>query len=110
VHDRELCLSASADDRHYAVTFAEAVGTGTERGDLPRQLETGDVLRRAGRGRVQTAALKHVGAVQPGRPNAHEHLADPGGGVRVLGDMEIVIADRDRAHGRGGTLANAFSR
>ncbi len=55
------------------------------------------------------AELHHVGAVEPGRVDADEHLAVAGLGVGVLLDAELVIADRDGAHGPGPTRATSWA-
>ena len=73
--DGQLGLRAAADDRHHALADREALGAGSERGHLAGELHAGDVLRRAGRRRVEPAPLHHVRAVQPGRVHPHEHLA-----------------------------------
>ena len=100
VDDRELALAAAADDPHDAVALGEARRAVAEAGDLTRELEAGDVLRRAGRGRVAPAQLHHVGAVDARRAHADEHLAGPGLGVRVLLDEDLAVADRCGAHRR----------
>ena len=56
-------------------------GARPERGHLAGELQAGNVLRRAGRRRVEPAPLHHVRAVQPGRAHAHEHLARARHGV-----------------------------
>ena len=62
------------------------------RDDLAGELEPGDVLRRAGRRRIEAAPLHHVGAVEPGRPHAHE------------------APRRPRARGRGAPRRSAWCR
>ena len=57
VDDRELGLAAARDDRHHAVAGLEALDAGAALDDLARQLEAGDVLRRAGRRRVAALEL-----------------------------------------------------
>ena len=54
----------------------------------------------------RAAALHHVGAVQPGAPDADEHLARPGRRIGVLLDGELLVADRDGVHG-GGTYSRS---
>ena len=99
VDEAQLGLRAAADDRHHAIALAEALRTRAERGDLPGQLEPGDVRRRTRRRRVGALALEHVGAVQPGSPHAHEHLARPGHGVRALLDGDLAVGDHGCPHG-----------
>ena len=64
--------------------------------------------RRAGRRRVQAAALHHVAAVQPGGVHAHQHLAGAGRRVGVLLDEDLLLTDRDGAH-RGQAYPSAVS-
>ena len=91
VHDRELRLAAAADDRHHALAEREALRPGAEPGhDLARELQAGDVLRRAGRRRVEPAPLHHVRAVEPGGAHAHEHLARARHRVGVLLDHDLL--------------------
>jgi hypothetical protein len=99
VHRAQLGLPAAADDRHHAIALGEAVGAGSARGDLPGELQAGDVGRRARRRRVVARALVDVGAVDTGRADADQHL--PGARLRigVLGDDDLAVADRGRAHG-----------
>ena len=101
VHHGELGLGAAAHHRHHPLALLEALGTRSESDHLARQLHTGDVRRRAGRGGVDTPALEHVGAVQAGRPHPHEHLALSGFGIRPLLDDEAPILDGYGAHKRG---------
>ena len=75
---------------------AKRSAPGAERGDLAGELHPGDVLRRAGRRRVQPAPLHHVGAVEPGGAHPHEHLA----GARLRIGM---LLDR-RSPSRGSSL------
>ena len=67
----------------------------------PASSRPGDVLRRAGRRRVEPAPLHHVGAVEAGGAHAHEHLAGAGSRVRVVLDEDLAVADRGGAHGGG---------
>ena len=101
MHGGQLGLPAAADDGHHAVALGEALGPGPARRDLAGELEPRDVLRRPGRRRVVPRALVDVGAVEPGRAHADEHLAGPRLGVRVLGDEDLPVADGGGAHGRG---------
>jgi hypothetical protein len=101
VHGGELGLAAAADDRHHAIARAEPLGARPARDDLAGELEAGDIRRRARRRRVQAAPLHHVGAVDAGRLDADEDLARPGLGVGVVLDAELLVADRDGAHGAG---------
>ena len=83
VDDRELGLAAAGDDRHHAVAGLEALDAGAALDDLARQLEAGDVLRRAGRRRVAALELHDVGAVEPGargRGRAGRSRRGPGSG------------------------------
>jgi len=84
VHDAQLGLSPAADDGHHSISLAEALGARTSGGDLAGELETGDIGRRAGRSRIATAALEHVGRVQAGGADAYEQLADARLRVGVL--------------------------
>ena len=98
VHDGELRLAAAADDRHHAITLGEPTGPGPARGDFAGELEARDVLRRAGRSGIPAEPLMHVGAVQAGGPDPHQHLAGARLGVGVLLDVELGVADGERAH------------
>src|SRR4029079_11388431 len=90
---------AAADDRHDAVALVEARRAGAEADDLARELEPGDVGRGARRGGVHAAALHHVGPVDPGAADADQDLAAAGLGIRMVLDAQLLVADRDRAHG-----------
>src|SRR4051812_11806486 len=98
---RELGLPAAADDRHDAVARGEAVRPGAARDDLAGELEAGDVLGRARRRRVDAAPLHHVRPVDAGGLDADEDLAGPRLGVGVVLDGQLLVADRDGAHGAG---------
>ena len=98
VDDRELGLAAAAGDAHDAVADREACGAVAERLDLAGELEAGDVLRAAGRRRVATAALEHVGAVDARRAHADEHLAGARLGIGMLLDENLAVADRGGTH------------
>jgi hypothetical protein len=97
----QLGLPAAPHDRHHAIALGEALGSRAAAHHLARQLEPGDVGRRARRRRVVAGALVDVGAVEPGPPHADEDLAGPGLGVGVLVDDDLSVADRGGAHGRG---------
>jgi hypothetical protein len=99
LHDRQLRLAPTADDRHHAVALAEALRTRAERGDLAGQLEPRDVRRRTWRRGVAALALEHVRAVEPRRAYAHEHLAGAGLGVRALLDGHVSVGDHGSPHG-----------
>src|SRR4029079_12385180 len=92
-------LPAAAHDRHHAVAQAEARRARAERDDLAGELEPGDVLRRARRGGIHATALHDVGAVDPGGPDADEDLAAARLRVRAVLDEDLLVADRDGAHG-----------
>ena len=68
--DRQLRLAAAADDPHHPVAGWKRVAPGPAARHLAGQLEARDVLGRPGRRRIAAAALMHVGAVEPGRPDA----------------------------------------
>jgi hypothetical protein len=99
VDGRELGLPAAADDRHDAVALGEARRARAEADDLTGELEAGDVGRGARRRGVHPAPLHHVRAVDPGAPDADEDLAAAGLGIRVVLDAQLLVADRDGAHG-----------
>ena len=101
VDDAQLGLAAAAGDRHHAVAHSEARGARPERSDLAGELEPRDVLRRARRGRIAALALQHVGAVEPGGADAHEHFAGPGFGVGALLDGDVTVGDHGSPHRRG---------
>lgn len=71
VNRHELGLAAPSDDRHHAVARGKPVGPGPESCHLARELEAGDVLRRARRSGVATAFLHHVRAVEARGAHAH---------------------------------------
>ena len=99
MRDAQLGLRSSADNPHHLVSGRKAFRCGPQRGHLAGELHPGNVLRRSGRRWIQPATLHHVGAVQPGGMDAHEHLTRARLGVGVLLDDELVLADRDGAHG-----------
>ncbi len=78
VHDRELGLAPTRDDRHDAVARLEALHARAALDHLAGQLQPGDVLGRAGRRRVAALELHHVGAVEPGAADADEQVGVPG--------------------------------
>ena len=100
VHRGQLGLPSAPDDGHHAVALGEALGPGPARHHLARELEPGDVGRRAGGRRVVARALVDVGAVEPGRVDPDEDLAGAGLRVGMLGDDDLAVADGGRAHGR----------
>ena len=104
VDNRQLGLGAAADNRHHAVTFVEAHRARSERGNLARQLQPWDVLRRTRRGWVVTPPLVHVGPVEARGVHPHQHLTRPRHWIRMLFHDELLVFDRDAAHQRG-TLA-----
>src|SRR6185437_2837769 len=85
-------------DRHHTVTGRESRGALAERLHLAGQLHTRNVLGRAGGRRVETAALHHVGPVEPGGAHLHEHLFGAGHGVGVLLYEDLPVADRGGLH------------
>ena len=103
VDDRELGLAAAGDDRHHAVAGLEPLDARAALDDLARQLEAGDVLRRARRRGVAALELVHVGAVEPGAADAHEQVGVAGDRVGVLLDGDRAVPDRGRAHRRDAT-------
>ena len=78
---------------------AKRSAPGPSADDLAGELEARDVGRRAGRRRIATAQLHHVGAVQPAPRDAHEHLAGAGDGVGVLAQLDLAVDDRRGPHG-----------
>ena len=76
---------------------------GPHRDDLARQLEAGDVLRRAGRRGVAALELHHVGAVEPGAADADEQVGVAGDRIGVLLDGDRPVANRGGAHRRDAT-------
>ena len=78
---------------------AKRSAPGPTRRHLAGQLEPGDVGRRARAERGSAPrALEHVGAVEPGGPHPHQHLAGAGLGVGALLDHELAVLDRHRTH------------
>jgi hypothetical protein len=98
VHEGELGLRPAADDRHDAVTDAEAMHAVTRADDLARQFKSGDVGGAARWWRVPPRHLHQVRAVEPGGMHAHEQLAVPRDGVIVFAPLERPVDDRDGAH------------
>ena len=93
--------SACAPPPTIAITrspTAKRSAPGAEGRDLTRELHAGDVLRRAGRRRIEPAALHHVGAVQSRRAHAHEHLSGARLRVGVLLDHDLLLTDGGGAH------------
>ena len=99
VHDAQLGLAAAAHDRHHAIALGEARRARAERGDLAGELEPRDVRRRTRRGGVAALALEHVGAVEPGGADAHEHLAGAGLGIGALLNRDVPVGDHGCPHG-----------
>src|SRR5206468_2740195 len=99
VDDRQLALPAATDYPHHPVAELEALRRRPAAYDLPGELQAGDVLRRAGRRRIVAGDLVDVGAVEPGGPRAHEHLAVPRLRIRVIADDDLAVDDGDGAHG-----------
>ena len=110
MHDRELGLAAAGDDRHHAVAGLEALHAGAALDDLARQLEPGDVLRRAGRRGIEALELQHVGAVEAGAVDADEQVGVAGDGVGVLLDGDRAVADGGGAHAARCYLRRGVSR
>jgi len=63
VHDRELGLTATADDGHHPVADGEVLDRGPDGDDLTGELQARDVGGGVWRCGVQTAALGPVGAL-----------------------------------------------
>ena len=90
---------------------AGSVDAGAVRDDLARELEAGDVGRRAGRRGVVARELHEVGAVQAGTVHPHEHLTRPGFGIGAgLDPQPGVGGDHEGPHAatvRAGAAAPA---
>ena len=108
VDDGELGLAAAGDDRHHAVAGLEAADAAAAGDDLARELEAGDVLRRAGRGRVVAGELHQVGAVEARGADADEQLAVLGLGIGAVGDLDPAVGNRGGTHGGEGTPRSAW--
>ena len=98
VDHRQLGLAAAGDDRHHAVARLEALDAVAGLDHLARQLEPGDVLRRAGRRRIAAGELHHVGAVEPRGVHADQQLAGLRARVRMLFDGDLAVANRRGSH------------
>ena len=98
VDGRELGLPAAADDAHHAIAFGEAPRARPERLDRTRKLQARNVLRASCWSRVAPAQLHHVGAVQAGSRDSHEHLAGARLGVGMLLDEDLAVPDRGGTH------------
>ena len=98
VDDSQLGLATATDDPHHPRSLLEPHRAGPSGRDFPRQLQSRNVLRRAGGSGIPPAQLVDVCPVQAGRVDAHQHL--PGAGLRVgvLVNVDLAIANRDRAH------------
>ena len=99
VHHGELGLPAAADDRHHPVALREALRRPGP-GRPPRRPARGPGMSggEPGRRGIAALALQHVGAVEAGGPDADQHLAGPGLGVRALLHDQPPVLDRHRAH------------
>ena len=64
VHERELGLTAAADDGHHPVADGEVLDSRAGGHDLAGELEAGDVGGGVGRRGVEAPPLDHVGAVE----------------------------------------------
>ena len=98
VDGEPLALAAAADEAHDAVAGLEARGALAERRDLAGDVEPRDVLRPAGRRRVEPALLHHVGAVEAGGTDRDQHLAVAGRGLGMVFDDDLAVADGRGAH------------
>ena len=99
VDDRQLGLTAAADDREHAVALVEALGVRTARGHLAGQLQARDVRRPARRCRVAPGPLVQIAAVDARGAHPHQHFAPARLGVGMLIDEHLALANRRRAHG-----------
>ena len=108
VHQGQLGVAASAHDRHHPVALREALRAGAAGRHLARQLETGNVRRRARRGRIAALELEHVRPVQAGRAHPHQHLSGAGRGVGPLLHHQPPVLDRHRAHAANLVLTGRF--
>ena len=86
-----LGVASAGDEGAGLVAHLPALDAVADGHDRPRHLEPGDVGR-AGRGRVAALPLEQVGAVDPGRGHAQEHLTGPGGRHRPPGGPENLRA------------------
>ena len=101
MHERQLGVAAAAHHRHHALALGEAPGARPERCHLSRELEAGDVGRRARRRRIGALALQHVGAVQAGGAHADQKLVLAGLRVRAVLDDKLSVLDGYGPHRRG---------
>ena len=100
----ELGLPAPADDPEDPVARLQRARNGrTQRIDLARILQTGDVRRRARRCGIHSPALHEIGPVQPACPNADTDLLAPRLGRGDFANLENLrtagAGDDDGLHG-----------
>ena len=80
-HRQQLGLGAAAGDAEHPGAERGRRDAGAERDDLARELEPGDVGRRAGRRGVVPRELHEIGAVQAGAVHPYEDLTRPRFGI-----------------------------
>ena len=108
VNHRHRRLSPTADHRHNPVAEPEPAGVRPVGHDFARQLESEDVRRRTGRGRVDALGLEEIGVVYPGGVNSNEDLARSGDRVGPFldhGHAAIRPGRDDGLHLRQATAA-----
>jgi hypothetical protein len=95
-------IAAALHQRAYQVALLEVTAFQVAVDDLTRHFQAGQVGG-AGRHRVFTHALQHVGPVDAGGVDLDEHFAGPQGRRRALAQLQDFrlagLGDLDGAHG-----------
>ena len=93
-----------ADDAHHAVPDLQRADTLATPFDLAGELQARYVVRHAGRGGIQAAPLKQIGAVDSGGTDADNDVLRPGQRVRNFPQLQhfrpAEACDDDRSHRR----------
>ena len=92
VHRDAIRQAAAADEAEHAVARRPGGDARPAALDGARDLEPGNVRRRARGRRVAARSLLEVGRVEAGEADAHEHVLIPGDGVRPLLEAHDLVA------------------
>ncbi len=101
VGDELVGVGSAAHETKHAVTDLPRGDARSQRADLPREFEAGNIRRHVGRWRITTAPLQDVGSIDASRANAYPDLTARRFGGRPLDQGQHLGAsefrDRDRA-------------
>ena len=92
MHEHAIGQATAADQAEDPVADPPVQHPGADRGHLTTDLEAGDVGGRAGRRRVVSRPLRHVGPVDARVAGGHDDLVGAGRRVRALLQPHDLVA------------------